>query len=143
MAAEELGDVLAEGIYWLLDQDRSFHEADQIHWETFLDMRRQFIEGVLAMVEKSTLEPHEKARRIAALRGSLGRLALVTPGLCENYLRAWTIDRERWKRHIAVVPTRQQRASALAALSRRGCTRLTWQVGGLQPVAQADINQVP
>jgi hypothetical protein len=141
--AEELGDVLAEGIYWLLDQDRSFHEADQNHWKTFLDMRRQFIEGVLAMVEKSTLEPHEKARRIAALRGSLGRLALVTPGLCEKYLQAWTIDRERWKRHITVVPTRQQRDSALAALSRRGCTRLTWQVGSRQPVAQADINLVP
>jgi len=103
-----------------------------------LDMRRQFIEGVLAMVGKSTLEPHEKARRIAALRGSLGRLALITPGLCEEYLRAWTIDRERWKRHIELVPTRQPRASALAALSRRGSTRLTWQIGGQRPVAQAN-----
>jgi hypothetical protein len=136
--AEELGDVLAEGIYWLLDQDRSFHEADQDHWRTFLDMRRQFIERVLAMVEKITLEPHEKGRRIAALKGSLGRLALITPSLCEEYLRAWTIDRERWRRHIELVPTRQQRASALAALSRRGSTRLTWQVGGRRLVAQAD-----
>lgn len=127
--AEEFGDVLAEGIYWLLDQDRSFIEADQDHWKTFLAKRRQFIEEVLAMVENSALEPPEKGRRIAALRGSLGRLALITPGLCESYLRAWVIDRERWQRHIELLPTRQQRASALAGLSRKGSSRLTWQLG--------------
>lgn len=130
--AEELGDVLAEGIYWLLDQDRSFIEADQDHWRTFLAKRCQFIKDVLATVEKSTLEPPEKARRIAALRGSLGRLALITPDLCEKYLRAWAIDQERWQRHIELMPTRQQRVSALAGLSRRGFPRLTWQLGGRQ-----------
>jgi hypothetical protein len=135
--AEELGDVLAEGTYWLLDQDRSFIEADQDHWRTFLAERCQFIEGVLAMVGKSALEPPEKARRIAALRGSLGRLALITPDLCEKYLRAWAIDRERWQRHIELVPTRQQRTSALAGLSRRGFSRLTWQLGGRELGTQA------
>jgi hypothetical protein len=34
--AEELGEVLAEGIYWLLDDDRSVVEADQNHWDRFL-----------------------------------------------------------------------------------------------------------
>jgi hypothetical protein len=128
--AEELGDVLAEGIYWLLDQDRSIIDANQGHWASFLRKRAQFIEGVLEMVKRDSLEPHERARRIAALKGSLGRLALITPALCERYLQAWAIDRQRWQRHVELLPTRQQRASALAALSRRGFPRLTWQLGG-------------
>ena len=127
--AEELGDVLAEGIYWLLDQDRSIIDADQDHWARFLMKRRQFVEGVLEIVEGDTLEPNDKARKIAALKGSLGRLALITPVLCESYLRAWAVDRQRWRRHVALLPTRQQRVPALAALSRRGSPHLTWQLG--------------
>jgi hypothetical protein len=128
--AEELGDVLAEGIYWLLDQDRSVTDADQDHWARFLIKRAQFIQSVLAMVREDSLPADEKARRIAALKGSLGRLALITPVLCESYLRAWAADRQQWQRHLDRLPTRQQRRYALAALSRRGCTPLTWRLGG-------------
>ena len=123
--AEEFGDVLAEGIYWLLDQDRSIAEADQAHWADFLVRRREFICEVLSMVEVSSLEPNEKQRRIAALKGSLGRLARITPDLCEDYLRAWAADRERWRHHIERLPTRQQMGSALAWLSRKGSPSLT------------------
>src|ERR1700729_3928421 len=59
--AEELGDVLAEGIYWLLDQDRSATDADEAHWARFLSKRAQFIDGVLDMVRSHPLEPDEKA----------------------------------------------------------------------------------
>ena len=51
--AEEFGDVLAEGIYWLLDQHLSITDADRAHWARFLDKRRQFIDRVLAMVASS------------------------------------------------------------------------------------------
>jgi hypothetical protein len=127
--AEELGDMMAEGIYWLLDQDRSIIDADQAYWVRFLVKREQFIKRVLGMVEKDAIEPGDKARRVAALKGSLGRLALITPELCENYLRAWATDRQRWQRHIQQLPTRQPLAHALAALSRRDSPRLTWQIG--------------
>ncbi len=32
----ELGDVLAEGLYWLLDQNKSIMDADEDHWSAFL-----------------------------------------------------------------------------------------------------------
>ena len=32
---EELGEVLAEGLYWLMDQNRSISEADQECWSSF------------------------------------------------------------------------------------------------------------
>ncbi len=123
--AEEFGDVLAEGMYWLLDQDRSITEADQRHWESFLVRRGDFISEVLSMVQESSLEPDEKRRRIAALKGSVGRLAQITPALCEDFLKAWSADRQRWQRHVERLPTRQQMGSALAALSRKGSPGLT------------------
>ena len=128
--AEELGDVLAEGIYWLLDQSKSIIDADEDHWSAFLERRRQFITHVLRMVAESPIEPGDKRRRIAALKGSLGRLTLITPWLCEEYLRAWAADQQRWHRHLSLLPTRQTRASALSSLSRRGSPRLAWQLGG-------------
>jgi hypothetical protein len=128
--AEELGDVLAEGIFWLLDQDQLTVEADRDHWARFLDKRGQFIQGVLEMVQgDSTLDLDEKARRIAALKGSRGRLALITPKLCEGYLHAWAADRQRWQRHLERLPTGLRLADALAMLSRRGCPPVRSRLG--------------
>jgi hypothetical protein len=133
---EELGDVLAEGIYWLLDQGGSVTDADQAHWIKFLVRRRCFIERVLRMVEQDgALESAERARRITALKGSLGRLQLITPQLCEDYLRAWSADRQRWHRHLQKSSIRsihrlagpERRRHAVAALSRPGVPRLTWE----------------
>ena len=126
--AEEFGDVLAEGIYWLLDQHLSIGDADRAHWAKFLDKRRQFIERVLAMVASSSAGSAEKARRIAALKGSLGRLALITPELCEKYLRAWRADRQQWQRHIQELPAGLDRVPALAMLSAEGAPALSWQL---------------
>jgi hypothetical protein len=128
--AEEFGDVLAEGIYWLLDQHLSITDADQAHWARFLVKRRQFIDRVLAMVASNNLEPAEKARRIAALKGSLGRLALITPQLCENYLRAWQADRLDWQRFVQELPSGLDRVAALRMLSGEGAPPVSWQLGG-------------
>jgi hypothetical protein len=129
--AEELGDVLAEGLYWLLDQDRSIMEADERHWAQFLDKRRQFIENVLAMVRADDeLVSAEKERMVTALKASLGRLARISPDFCAAYLRAWAADRQTWHRHLELLPTSLQRGAALAALSQRGAPRLSWQLRG-------------
>jgi hypothetical protein len=128
---EELGDVLAEGVYWLLDQKRRIAKADAAYWGGFLVKRRRFIEGVLRMVkEDPDLEPGERSRRIAALRGSLGRLALITPDLCERYLKAWADDRRQWQAHIESLPAGLQIPDALAALTREGAPTLRHELGG-------------
>jgi hypothetical protein len=126
--AEEFGDVLAEGIYWLLDQHLSIADADRAHWAAFLTKRRQFIDRVLAMVRASDLEPADRDRRVTALRGSIGRLALITPELCVDYLRAWQADRQDWLRHIEELPTGLDRVSALKMLSAEGAPQLRWQL---------------
>jgi hypothetical protein len=143
--AEELGDVLAEGIYWLLDQGRSITEADTAHWAWFLEKRRRFIRHVLRLVDEEPLDPADKARRVAALKGSLGRLALITPKLCADYLLAWVADRRQWLDHLKILTEDiQQRPlcgepAALAMLSRPDSPRLTWQLGprGSRPASKA------
>lgn len=123
---EELGDVLAEGVFWLLDQGKAAPDGDLEHWRDFLTRRRRFIEQVLAMVERSAdIRPAERARMAEALKAALGRLAHITPDLCVAYLKALVSDQERWQRHIQGVQ-RQPRERALKLLARRGATPLTW-----------------
>ena len=127
--AEELGDVLAEGTFWLLDQERSASDGDLAHWREFLTKRKRFIGRVLGMVESAaTIEPAERERRAEALNAALGRLARITPELCMAYHQALVVDQERWQRHIQAV--RQQpklrREAALESLARTGARPLTW-----------------
>ncbi len=147
--AQELGDVLAEGIYWLLDQGGSVMDADHAYWKGFLAKRRRFIERVMKMVESQALDSADRTRRVAALKGSLGRLTQhITPDLCTQYLQAWLTDRRRWHRHLArlpigyigQLPASQHRPHALEALSRPGRPQLNWKIGasGILSVAYSD-----
>jgi hypothetical protein len=126
--AEEFGDVLAEGIYWQLDQHLSIADANRAHWATFLANRRQFIERVLTMVHNSDVEAAEKARRVEALKGSLGRLALITPELCVDYLHAWQADLQKWQQYVHELPVGFDTERALAWLARPGAAPLSWQL---------------
>jgi hypothetical protein len=129
--AEELGDALAEGIYWLLDQGWTIADADEAYWIESLGRRQRFIKGVLAMVEADdTIEGNDKNRRIAALKGSLGRLALISPALCESYLLAWAADRQQWQKHVDQLSAGQDLVKALNLLSREGSRQLSWQSSG-------------
>ena len=107
--AEEFGDVLAEGIFWLLDQGRSIADADLGHWKDFLPGRKMFIERVPRMVSQASgVDPAAKARMEAALKAARGRLALITPELCQEYLEAWAADRERWLDQARERPVRRR-----------------------------------
>ena len=141
--SEELGEVLAEGIYWLLDQGSSISNADQGYWCAFLVRRSAFIHRTLTMVYEADIAPVEKTRRIAALKASLGRLAHITPVLCENYLQAWTTDLGRWQRHLQELPTGLPRKLALATLSRDGSPTLPWRIAGRGEPREAALAAVP
>jgi hypothetical protein len=127
--AEEFGDVLAEGTFWLLDQGRSASDGDLAHWREFLAKRKRFIEQVLGMVERTTgMWPADRVKRAEALDAALGRLAQITPELCVDYMKALATDQDRWQRHIQAVrqePKRKQE-DALKSLVREEATRLTW-----------------
>jgi hypothetical protein len=129
--AEEFGDVLAEGTFWLLDQERSASDGDLGHWRDFLTKRKRFIEQVLGMVERTAdIESAERERKAEALNAALGRLAEITPELCMDYLKALVGDQERWQRHMQDI-RRQPKLTperALMSLAGGGETPLAWYI---------------
>jgi hypothetical protein len=117
---EEIGDVLAEGIFWLLDQGRMLDAANARHWQEFLVRRKRFIEYILSQADLADVDSLERARMVSALKASLGRLALMTPEWCERYVLAWTADSIRWDRHIQGMHSSPSIEDALRSLSRKG-----------------------
>jgi hypothetical protein len=124
--SEELGEVLAEGLYFLLDQGQSLTEADGGYWEWFIELRRQFIVRVLEMTRARPLEQGERDRRVRSLTSSLEQLARIDPDFCTRYLAAWERDRTRWQRHLDHLPTRIDWPEIPRLLTRLGEPSLTW-----------------
>ncbi|KAB8197212.1 hypothetical protein FH608_001190 [Nonomuraea phyllanthi] len=103
---QELGDVLAEGVYWLLDEGRGWAAATgTAYWKGFLARRTAFVRDVLRRVRE--LPPGATTNRRAmeeSLLAALGRLSRITPEFCVRYLEAWSEDRHRWSEHLEKVP---------------------------------------
>ena len=127
--AEELGDVLAEGVFWLLDQGKSVQDADLRHWKDFLARRRAFINHVLSLVGDADIEPGEKRRMVEALKAARGRLEFITPDLCHGYLQALAVDRRLWQSHMASLQAQPSRRAALRQLTQPGQVPLTCYLG--------------
>ena len=127
--AEEFGDVLAEGIFWVLDQGKPASEDDLRHWGAFLEHRKQFIQQVRSMVASQTgIKSAERLRMQEALAAALGRCERISPEFCVAYLRALASDQDRWQRHIQQIlrQPRQSLEKALRSLTMEGATPLTW-----------------
>jgi hypothetical protein len=97
---EEFGDVLAEGVFWLLDQGKRVQDASVDYWRKFLAKRLAFINEVLSRVDATDIGVAERERMKSALRAARGRCTLITPELCVQYLKAWRTDRGKWRRHL-------------------------------------------
>jgi hypothetical protein len=101
---EEFGDVLAEGVFWLLDQHRRVKDADHRFWAWFLDQRRSFIADVERRIRARPLEPDLQRRILAALAAAQHRRQSISAEMCSEYLRAWRADRTRWRNVLVSLP---------------------------------------
>ncbi|MBO3751343.1 hypothetical protein J5X84_35165 [Streptosporangiaceae bacterium NEAU-GS5] len=117
---QELGDVLAEGVYWLLDGRPSvdwLRAADAGHWDEFLGKRRAFIENVRRRVSALPAGPVRSAMD-GSLGAALGRHAVITPEFCVAYLDAWAKDRRTWLRYFSRIPRADCACTAVKWLSK-------------------------
>ncbi|TMR95408.1 hypothetical protein [Nonomuraea basaltis] len=129
---QEFGDVLAEGVYWLLDDGQSTDWQSAAHadyWIGFLDKRRAFIEEVLRNVRglpaDSELDRHAMK---ASLVAALGRLHRIEPEFCVAYIKAWAEDREAWRRHLDKIRRGGSDVSqAVKRLVKTGANQLNWK----------------
>jgi hypothetical protein len=128
---EELGDCLAEGLFWLLDEGKSIAEADRRFWRGFLRHRVDFISDVIAMVDGMDAEPAERSRMLTALRAARGRCQYIWPETCVEYVASWREDRTRWRAHLKELETTQSGVVGVSkALATLGLTDRTTQLSG-------------
>ena len=101
---EEFGDVLAEGIFALLDSGKKIQNADEIYWEGFLRHRQSLIEDIVDRLPECAVEAGQKQRMLAALEASREILLRIEPRHCVGYLEAWHEDRITWRNHVMQLP---------------------------------------
>jgi len=94
---EEFGDSLAEGVFWLLDQDEGLAGANVAYWREFLSHRRRFIGELIGRVDPANPRAERMTKALEAARGECER---IEPSLCVDYLAAWQEDRQRWREHV-------------------------------------------
>jgi hypothetical protein len=97
---EEFGDVLAEGVFWLLDTGKRVRDADKAFWEAFIADRRQLIERVRWQAQARVHDPDERKRMDCSLDAALTSLNAIEPGFCVDYLAKWRGDRTRWRKTL-------------------------------------------
>jgi hypothetical protein len=100
---EELGDSLAEGLFWLLDHGKSLRDATPRHWQKFLRERTGFITDVIGMVQGMGGDLEQRQRMLQSLKAARGRCQYIDPDLCVRYVDAWHSDRVIWRNHIEAV----------------------------------------
>jgi hypothetical protein len=129
---QEFGDVLAEGVYWLLDDGESRDwqaAADAAYWLEFLGRRRVFIGDVLHRVRRLPAGSGlDRAAVESSLLAALGRLHRIEPEFCVAYIKAWAEDRETWAGHLDRVRKGGSDVSqAVKRLVKNGATPLKWK----------------
>lgn len=94
--AEEFGDCLAEGLYWLLDEGGTTDDADLGYWSGFLHRRRALVTFIADRVARVRRNGPDEARMAVSLRVAYRTLVTLRPQLFVDYLAAWRQDQETW-----------------------------------------------
>jgi hypothetical protein len=101
-AWQEFGDVMAEGLYALLDNGKGLEHATRDYWTQFLAARRSFLEAIR---RRSATLSHEKAEPLLnSVEVALNCSVEIPPALFECYIRAWREDLRGWKQRYAGIP---------------------------------------
>lgn len=89
----------------MLDRGGRVQDADLGYWREFLIKRAGFINDVLARVADLHGDEGERRRMTESLKAARGRLTMIAPQICVEYLAAWRMDRTRWRNFVAELPT--------------------------------------
>jgi hypothetical protein len=134
--AEELGDVLAEGIFGLLDDGEVIARADKAYWHAFLEERRRFIDLTLDRACDGRIEDEDlRVRMVRSLNAARDQLTrYVTAELCVEYLDAWRQDLESWSTFLDDLGRQRSIGAAVKKLGLTFRTRPARLSGSLAAV---------
>ncbi|WP_300611536.1 hypothetical protein [Trebonia sp.] len=100
-AAQEFGDVIAEGLYALLHSKLGVESADHEYWRMFLADRNRVLDEI---VRRLPGLPQGREDMEKAINGAREKLDEIRPDMCAGYLKAWQSDLERWEVRLAKLP---------------------------------------
>jgi hypothetical protein len=105
---EEFGDLLAEGLYALIDDaDPSMPFDDQLraarapYWSRFIDARRDVLTETMTLLWNHLEKDPDNGRLFAALASLAAaedQLDTIGPDLCAEFIDAWREDLNDWQR---------------------------------------------
>jgi hypothetical protein len=101
-AAQEFGDIIAEGLYALLHSGLGAESADWDYWRMFLDDRNRILDEILGNLYKVVAEKRDAMD--AAIASARAMLRDITPDMCVQYIRTWRNDLEQWAKRMEMLP---------------------------------------
>jgi hypothetical protein len=107
---EEFGDLLAEGLYWCLEEGLDIASVDAAFWEEFIKSRGVFLDRVaVSLAQHPQRELDDKTGRdVRAAQVSIGaaqgQLERIGPGLCQRFIDLWQADLVEWRKHVSQLP---------------------------------------
>ncbi len=113
-AAEEFGDVIAEGLYALLHSKQGLESADHEYWRMFLADRNRVLDKI---VRRLPNVPDRQSDIEKAIAGAGEKLNEIRPSMCVGYLMAWQSDLKRWEGRLAKLPRTDSIREAADALN--------------------------
>jgi hypothetical protein len=116
-AWQEFGDILAEGLYALLDRGQDWQYATDGYWRNFLDARRRFLEEIAARADTAKSDIKDiKEQLLSSVEMALKCSVSIGPGLLERYVLLWRQDLRSWRQRIAGIGLMPSLDAALRAL---------------------------
>lgn len=100
-AWQEFGDVLAEGLYALLDCGLDLRHATRDFWRNFLRGRHKFLTTIIRRA--GTLDEAERDQLLASVQAALTCSRTIKPRVLECYISRWQQDREEWRQRMKTV----------------------------------------
>ena len=104
---EEFGDLLAEGLYSLFEQQAPeinyfarLDAADERYWERYVEARRETLSLTRLSLESAVEYAYDADRCAAALRSldaAQGQLDRLSAFICADYVAAWADDLREWE----------------------------------------------
>ncbi|HEX3966114.1 MAG TPA: hypothetical protein VHZ03_57300 [Trebonia sp.] len=113
-ASEEFGDVIAEGLYALLEHGTKAEAVTEDDWQGFLDSRRSLLSTILGRQDEAPAEVRE--HMADSIRAALASLRCITPDMCIEYVKQWQDDLTLWARVLRQLPRTTIIEDALAQL---------------------------
>jgi len=134
-AAEEFGDVLAEGMVAFMHDGVAVTAATQRQWEVVLTQRRQLIADLMSAADRLDAAA---AKPIAAALDAAGRRSAEITGFqLAAYVRTWRSDLESWRTRLRGL---KRGGSLRAALDTLGLGE--WSVLSEEP-SSAMVIRIP